>query len=774
MRYLALSLMVIFLSLSPVYAQDGYALPDDLQPITPENATQLTILSQLGSATSHSVAWSDDGQTLIAGTSDGDYLFHYPDLTNPELVEHQFPTELQYFTADGSVLITYEGDGIRLADAETLEEFSFLPTRGGIQLTSDRRIAVVSYGGYTDETGEYHPYNMELWNVETQTLITTVVQDLANPVGPFITARGVLVGSVDLEQSVAGTVQLLDLETGEPIRTWNTFYRPAVSPDGRWMLIVSHSYAELVSLDDFSTVRLFEMEEESGAIFRGLFSPDSALVVTETWENVSLWDIAAVVEGDIEPFAVLPDEWRPTFSHDGHLLITSDKVWRVENHTVELQYTLSAETMEYFSAFPYFSPDDRLIRLHNLIIDSETGELVYEFPAIADLDLNLNEDWSQAAYWDKAALVLVNLTERTAHTLMTLEGYLGDLIAINAISEIALFYDDETLRVYDMRTGEQRLAVNEVRLYADGGSYAAFNENGTRLVVGLASDYQIWDTVTGTLLLPPDFMAFDPALSADGHLLAFVSIPPTRTDLGLFRHSIEIWDMDAGERIDTLTVESQRMPVLTFSPDRSMLAVIIDEAVQFYELASLEDEPSAVLQFQPNNGFYLQPHRVQFSHDGRYIAVGTFFAGVDGAYDNYVFLLPLEQVLTENVVINHYRNALVSADLLSFSPDDSLLLVRDPQFGGAFEPAPQMRLLDITGQEIMTFGAALATFSPNNDLIASWGNVQLWDVAALRAGSTEPLITLDSDTAYGAAFNADGTLLFVHDQWRVNVWGIGD
>src|SRR5215510_9421627 len=102
-------ILCLLLTTISVHGQETYVLPDNLQPITPENAAQLTVLAQLGSATPLGITWSPDGQTLTAWTSDGDYLFHYPDLTNPELVEHPVPPPNQYFSADGSVLLTYEG-----------------------------------------------------------------------------------------------------------------------------------------------------------------------------------------------------------------------------------------------------------------------------------------------------------------------------------------------------------------------------------------------------------------------------------------------------------------------------------------------------------------------------------------------------------------------------------------------------------------------------------------------------------------------------------------
>lgn len=47
MRRFALILIASFLLVIPTLAQDGYPLPHDLPPITPENAAQLTELASI-------------------------------------------------------------------------------------------------------------------------------------------------------------------------------------------------------------------------------------------------------------------------------------------------------------------------------------------------------------------------------------------------------------------------------------------------------------------------------------------------------------------------------------------------------------------------------------------------------------------------------------------------------------------------------------------------------------------------------------------------------
>jgi len=82
--------------------------------------------------------------------------------------------------------------------------------------------------------------------------------------------------------------------------------------------------------------------------------------------------------------------------------------------------------------------------------------------------------------------------------------------------------EDETAKVWDARTGEERLALNG---HTEGVTSVSFSPDGTRIVTGSQDDTEkVWDATTGKLL--PDAMMPDQLLkgpiSPDGHQEAVI------------------------------------------------------------------------------------------------------------------------------------------------------------------------------------------------------------------------------------------------------------
>jgi WD40 repeat protein len=800
---LALLVFTLF-TLTTASVQGAYPLPDDLQIITPENTAQLMPLAQLGNAAPRGVSWSPDGQTLLAATDDGIYRYELNALSGGgeffagiqnlgynstetyatsdgnlldgdsfEVLDSQGN---QRFISDGSVIVTSELVGDRhilhFADAETLIEFGTMSASGSIVLSEDRRRAALWSGGEylsdaPDET--WLPYHMELWDIESNTLLAEDDYTLDYFYPPQFSGQWLIVG--DNGDLASGSIQVWNSETGELVTNISSGYvntTPTISPDGRFMLLEGYG-AELISLDtEMPPLNLTPDANYEGQTYNGVFSADGALLAVETSTGVTLYDLS---ETPPQAYTEIEDGYPIAFGRQSHLLLTGNSegvlsLWDVGDTSVSLRFAIQP-TGNSSSAQRFSPTDDFLLTTDGRLIETATGETHYTFPPNSNPQFNI--DWSYAAYWLNGVLTLFDTSDGTESVLMTIVNNLGRMMEINSRSGLALFYgDDLVMRVFDMRTGDLRFEIGEV-------AQAHFNENGTRLMVMDVENTSttLWDVggATPVSLLTIDTPIRANAFSADGHLFAFISTPePPTHDTTLESYTVEVWDVDGAAQIGQQVIESRTLPGLSVSRNNQLLAVTLFEDVLFCPIA-LNDSTCADINFPFDT--WLHPIDVIFSLNGEMVIMQLYLSGPDGANGRYIYVQSLECILAEALVVNGYNDVIHNSASSVFSPDSTLILTRD-SYPWYFNPPPHLRLRDSQGQVLFIFdGLPFAAFSPDSSLIATGSTVlQLWDAAALRTGLTEPLVTLENHNITGIAFNTDGTLLFVYEQRRVTVWGV--
>ncbi|MEO8611269.1 MAG: SH3 domain-containing protein [Chloroflexota bacterium] len=178
------------------------SLLPDLEPISAVNASRLQPIALLGFNLINDVAWSPDGQTLVAAGSAGLWRF---DLTQPEmspyLVEgyEGFFHSLAY-SPDGKFVVTgSEMGAIRLWDTTTWTQSAILQTSG----ESIEKVAF-SADGTRLATGSSNGLIL-IWDVATETLFDE--HDLGNNVNQYAF-------SADLSIVLADT-QMVDLEVNK-------------------------------------------------------------------------------------------------------------------------------------------------------------------------------------------------------------------------------------------------------------------------------------------------------------------------------------------------------------------------------------------------------------------------------------------------------------------------------------------------------------------------------------------------------------------------------
>ncbi len=804
MKPIFICIFFTFLALMPVAAQDSYPLSDNLQTITSTNAAQLKPLAQLGSAEVRGITWSPDGQTLLAATSDGTYRYDLAALDDAEFFAGMQQVTYNaagtyaisrgklmdgasfevinrqgnsYFTSGGTVLVTTESDSetpkITLADANNLVEFGSLPTSGNIVISEDRRRAAVSSGGEympDDPTHSWIPYHFELWDIPSSKLLVQKDYLLDHFFPPEFNGKWVLVG--DKGELVSGTIDVWDAEKATIVTRINSgsvTSTPMISPDERFLLIVG-SITSLVSLD--SEQSYYRLSPESlllgeGRTYKADFSADGILLAAEASDSVEIYDLSENVP---RPFAEIEYSQLIAFRSQEHSLWIQNfdgvlSLWDVQETGVHLRF---ATPPPKFARQPAFSADGSfLLSADNRLFEIVTGEERYTFSP--DSSPQMNTDWSHAAYWLDGVLTLVNLRDASEMILMTMANNLGTLSQINPYSELALFYDDGIERVYDMRTGELRHEMREA-------FYAYFNENGTRVVEVVDKERAgttIWDVEGST---PEPLVIIDLpkqviAISADGNLAVLINLPEPPALILTRSYIVELWDVDAGVQIGQKVVESSRLPRFTFSPDTQFLAISLDEETLFCTI-SLNASSCASVRFPDTS--WLFPDKVIFSANSELIVIEIDMYGLDGANGRYLFVESLDQILTDDIIVNGYNDVIFSSASSVFSGNSAFLLTKDV-YSTYFNPPAHFRLRDSEGQELFAFdGVNFAAFSPDSRLVATndGEQLQLWDVDTLRTGTAEPLVSIPNENVRGLAFNADGTRLYVYEQWRVTVWGV--
>jgi|GEM_PF-5546189 len=167
MNALKLCLCLLALSFAPLtlYAQEDAAISlANLQPITPENAHQLTQISFVscggepdGSASA--VSWSTDGQLLAVTQNETRCFYSVNNLVEP--LPYESDGDFMGFVPDGRVLVRHSADDVRLLDLNTGEETAFKvhlsPYSGYVFSPDNRYIITDAHGGiriFDVESGE--------------------------------------------------------------------------------------------------------------------------------------------------------------------------------------------------------------------------------------------------------------------------------------------------------------------------------------------------------------------------------------------------------------------------------------------------------------------------------------------------------------------------------------------------------------------------------------------------------------------------------------------
>lgn len=636
-------------STPPTLTQIDTGFLDTLQPITAENAGELTQIAQLGNGRAFDVDWH--GDIIAVGGALGVWLYDSTHLTEaPRLLAGQQTLYARRVALTWSqmnpLVAAPDGDAIRVWNAETGEEV----------------------GVFSDGDDKH-------WDVVA-----------ISPDGRYV-AGGESMLSYEVAQRWA--LNVWDVETGELVSSqWETeaILNLDFNPTRLYQLAVqSMSRVFVLSAEVTDPQIMAEFDTPDNNLNVGLdFSTNGESLALATETGAVIWN---TVTGDIEQEIVLSDDPPPyvtdmAFSVDGAYLALASRnfgvnVWNVllqswvhEPHlgrhsfgdvsalvfdtalrSTQIVSIESGSTLRQFAFLSnrtitkqrdFDSPimhadlnsDNRTVAAGGMdgyinVWDLGTGRTVYALDSrLADLaDLVFTPDGSLLAYSGSRSSTSIDAG------ISLLDAGTGEYVrrlgsSTDYFYRLAFSPDGETLAAYN---GFDDAVETWAWAEADDGAAGAvlfdtlvsvdqvdYNTDGSLItVLNSSSDLKSYNAVTGedqSLFGERIPRVIDFAYSPDGSLIA------VGQRLATYESYITVYDTETLAEVTHLRYETNTDLVtnLTFSPDGSLIAAIVDE-----NRLHVWDAATGELLFDHGDS-YIFNNRLMFSRDGRLIVTADW------------------------------------------------------------------------------------------------------------------------------------------------------
>lgn len=325
-------------------AQEGNFLPDDLAPITADNAAQLTEVAQIGRGWVSDLTWSADGESVLVSSTTGLWRYGLDSTILPEspllppengsprtlisprgtyiayistdsvIVRDQNGLELNLnagagyvkaaFSLDNQLLasVDYEGQAI-IWELPSGDERTSFPTDGGtgvVGISPDARWLVTTESKQTDNYKNYEVIN--LWDIESgQKGLSFKNLDQQIVSGIAFTSDG-----KQMAVAAIGAVYLWDVQTGDQLGKFETeslsqrnggspyFVNGEVvfSPDDQQIAAIGVDLSPEANMA--GKVHVWNLKTgETEAVFEGLhgfasnlaYSPDGAVLAAYSYDG---------------------------------------------------------------------------------------------------------------------------------------------------------------------------------------------------------------------------------------------------------------------------------------------------------------------------------------------------------------------------------------------------------------------------------------------------------------------------------------------------------
>ena len=515
------------------------------------------------------------------------------------------------FSPNGQYLVAASSIGVWLYDVATTRELALLTGH-----TTAVRSMVFSPDG-TVLACASDDRTIKLWNIlSKESAATLMLGGIAMAFSPN--------GTTLASGSDDNAVKLWDVATGQNIATFeghtHAINSMAFSPDGT--TLASGSFDNAVKLWDVATGQnIATFEGHTDAINSVAFSPNGTTLASGSHDSlVKLWDITRkrniATYRHVGRFGWSPSVNSVWFSSDGTILSTA-----LSNGTVMLQNVATGIYMTTLEGLPdifAFSPngttrasvsDDGTISLW----DTETQNVSVLARAYMPwvYSIAFSPNGKILASSDEGAVRLWDIVTRS--DVVTVEGHTASVLSVAYSPDgtiLASGSGDNTVKFWDIAT-ETNIATLED---AGGVNSIAYSPDGTTLASGSGDNtVKLWDISTRTntaTLAGHTAGVLSVAYSPDGTILAS----------GSWDTTIRLWDVLTRTNIAILEGHTYPLWFIAFSPDGATLASgSVDGTIKLWDIAT------------KTNGATLEGHTndvisVVFSPDGTTLASGS----VDG------------------------------------------------------------------------------------------------------------------------------------------------
>jgi WD40 repeat protein len=584
-----------------------------------------------GTAINHiaHVAYSPDGQSLAAGTANGQVhvwntTTHRSALTITLGGEADWVYGLAY-SPDGRWLATGSNRPIQIWDTSTGE---LMDTLSG----HTQRVYSLDYSpdGRFLASGS-HDTTVRVWDGLTGAPVITLTGHTGAVRGLDYSPDGHLIASGSWDKTVrvweisatpggvltATTIVTLTAHTGGVNSV-------AFSPDGRY----------LASGSSDQTIRLWDLIEEQAVmtwvghddqIISLAFSADSRYLISGSSDaTVRIWDAAMRQK---EAVGVLTGHSGVVngvaYSPLGRFLASGSangtvRIWDSEPPPGVRLATLTGHKNTVNNLA--YSPDGRFLASGSSdgmvrIWSTSTGETVMTLPVgstVWGVTYSADGRHLVTCSGDKLARIWDVSPGTEAKVVMTLRGH-TKTVNVAAYSPdgrlLATVSDDKTARIWDPSTGE---TIEILTGHTDSIYTLDYSPDGSSIATGsVDKDVRIWDLQTGESipLTGHTNSVFGVAYSPDGESLASASWDQT----------VRIWDLETYTTTTTLVGYSSYVYSVAYSPDGEQLATSAwDGTIRLWDLSGSSPQVIGILSGHTN----FVPV-VTYSSDGKYIASGS-------------------------------------------------------------------------------------------------------------------------------------------------------